>query len=641
MDPSVSPCDDFYQYACGGWLRTAAIPAQAVSFNPVADAVYDGNQAILRSILERDAGGIGDGPYARELGALYGTCMDQAAIEKAGLGPLDDELTAIASVHDARSLSKELAHLHGGSLRIAFEFDADIDARDSTHVIAVMSQDGLGLPDREYYFPQRSDDEKQKLRAAYEVHVAATLALGGETPDDAKKHAARVVSLETQLASASMSSADLQDPQKTYHKLDRAALTALAPDLAWDEYFAELGLQAVGSINVAEPEYIMAVSAMVRSRPIEDWRLFLRWRVLDLSSPALPARFVDEHFQWEQALTGVREQTPRWKRCVAIADRLMGDALAQPFVTQTLGNDGKRVALEVVRAVEDSMRAKLSAAAWLDEATRARALDKLAGVHNKIGYPDTWRSYDGIGMDRTSYFANRARGYAFDAKRRFARIGKQVDRDEWPVTPPTVDAFYLPTGNEIIFPAGILQRPLFAPGQPPAMNFGGTGVSVGHEITHGFDNEGRQFDADGNLKDWWSPGVSAEFEKRATCFVDQYGSYVAIDQKHLDGKLTLAENIADNVGLKLAYSAFEVHRAAHPAPQPSALSPERQFFIAHAQAWCELLRDDFVRLIVTTDPHAPARFRINGSVSNTKEFADAFGCKPGDRMVRAQRCELW
>jgi endothelin-converting enzyme/putative endopeptidase len=643
IDPAVSPCDDFYQHACGGWLRSYSIPADEPSYKPVADGIEARNGELLRQILERDARSEGRGPYARELGALYATCMDEAPIEKADARPLDDELARIERVDDGRSFAAELARLHGMAIPAVFALDADADATDATRVVAVVRPE-LGMPDRAYYLPKAGDAATARVRAAYEAHVAALLALVGDAPEAAKRHAETVLALETSLASASLGGADRNDPNKTHHKLDSVALAALAPGFAWDAYLAELGLAAVSAVDVAEPEFMRALGGALGSRPMEHWRLYLRLRMLEASAPALSSRFVAERFKWKQALTGVAAPQPRWRRCVTIADELMGDALGQAFVDATLGAEGKPRVLGMVHAIEDAMRERLGAAAWIDAPTRAGALEKLARLNRKIAYPDAWQSYDGIGIDRTSYFANRARGYAFGVRQRLARIGQPVARGAWPFTAPTVSAFYLAPGNEIIFPAGILQAPLFAVGQPSAANYGWIGVAIGHEITHGFDNEGRQYDASGNLKDAWSAAAAAEFDRRAQCFVDQYASFVAVDQQHVDGKLTLAENIADNGGLRLAYAAFDRERMASgpkAASDADRRAGDREFFLAYARGWCELAREDYLRVSATTDTHAPSRVRVNGPVSNMKAFADAFACKAGDPMAPFARCEVW
>ena len=564
MDRSASPCDDFYQFACGGWMKSTPIPDDEASWVRSFSVIHLDNEKALRAILERDGQGDTDGDaYGRQLGDLWTSCMDEDAIERRALEDLKPELKRIDAVRDGKTLIEEIAHLHSIGVGAAFGFDSEIDFKDASHMIAGVSQGGLGLPERDYYF--RDDQRTKDIRAEYENHVARTLALLGATPRQSEADAKTIMRLETALAGASMTNIELRDPQKVYHRIDLAGIKKLAPDVPWDSYLATVGFPDITAINVAQPDFVKQLDAMSKGEKIADWRTYLRWHLGLSASPWLSRPFVDEWFHFRQVLTGAKVLQPRWKRCVRFADQMLGEALAQPFVKKYLGEDGKVAAAQMVAGIEASMRGDLDALSWMDDATRTRAEDKLQKIVNKIGYPSKWRSYDGLVIDRASFLQNAERATAFEVKRRLAKVGKPVDKEEWEMTPPTVNAYYEPTMNEMVFPAGILQEPFYGIRQTPALNFGAIGMVVGHELTHGFDDEGRQFDAEGNLRDWWTPPVSAEFDKRAACVARQYDDYVAVDDMHIKGKLTLGENIADLGGVKLAFASFERSERAHPS----------------------------------------------------------------------------
>jgi putative endopeptidase len=640
IDTTVNPCDDFYQYACGNWLKKTEIPADKSQWGRGFSVIDERNESELHNILEAASKGQVQTPYADKIGALYATCMDESAIESSAPAELKQQLKRVDLIRDLSSLQKEVAREHLSLGSPMFGFGQQQDFKDATLVIAALDQGGLGMPDRDYYL--LTTGKMPELRKAYQGHVEKMMALAGEKPEQAKKDAETVMKIETALAQASMARVDRRDPNKVYHRLDLAGIEKTAPKWNWKLYLKEMGIPEVTQINVASPDFFVALNKQLTATPLAEWKTYLRWHLVHAAAPALSKPFVDESFAfYGKTLSGTAEIEPRWKRCTHAVDRLMGEALGRAFVEKTFGAEGKDRTQSMVREVEASMSADLDGLKWFDDATRKQAHEKLEAIANKIGYPEKWRNYDTLDIQRDSYFVNTMRADEFEVKRDLAKIGKPVDRSEWDMTPPTVNAYYNPSLNEMVFPAGILQPPFFNRAAVKPVNYGAIGMVMGHELTHGFDDEGRQFDAKGNLRDWWSPPVGKEFDTRAQCVVDQYNGYVAIDDLHLNGKLTLGENIADLGGIKLAHASYVKARGSATPQKIGKWNDDQLFFLGQAQSWCTKRRPETARMRVTTDPHSPPQFRVNGPMSNLPEFANAFQCKPGDKMVRKTQCTIW
>lgn len=646
LDPSTSPCDDFYQYACGGWIKSTEIPADEASWYRSFSVIHDRNEEILHQILEAYAKGENaSDPYAKAMGDFYGSCMDEAAIEKAGTKALEPWLKSIDAIKDTASLTKLLGRMQSElGTGIVFEQSAAQDFGDATKVVGMIWQAGLGMPEREYYL--ESTPKMTELRNKYEAHVAAMMQLAGEPEKKAKASAKKVLEIETAMAKAWMTKEDRREPKKIHHHATKAELAKVAPGIQWDPWLEGAKAKDVTAFNVAQPDFMKALGEMMGGEPsaknkvsIADWKTYLRWHLLRVTGNELGAKFVDEKFKWRAALTGAEKLPPRWKRCVRAVDGAMGEALAQPFVKKTLGTEGKATVVAMVQAIEKAMHENLEKLSWMDDATRKAAFTKLGKIANKIAYPEKWRSYENLKITRESYVLNAKSAAAFEYARQVAKIGKPVDRSEWQMSPPTVNAYYDAQLNEMVFPAGILQPPFYSNAVPRPTNYGGIGMVMGHELTHGFDDEGRQFDADGNLKDWWSKQVNDEFERRAECVTKQFDGYVVLGDAHVNGKLTLGENIADLGGVKLALKALAAQTP--PGAPRGEFSAEQEYFLGMAQGWCGKMRDEALRHMVATNPHSPPNLRVNGPLSNLPEFAQAFSCKPDAKMVRKERCEVW
>ncbi|MGH7651350.1 MAG: M13 family metallopeptidase [Gemmatimonadaceae bacterium] len=634
LDRSVSACTDFYQFANGGWVKTHPIPAAYSSWGSFNE-LQENNQANLTTILRAAAanGNTQANADLKKLSVYYSTCMDSAAAERAGAQPLRPELSRTAALKNRSQVEGEIARLQSMGLGAVFGFGAQQDAKNSTSVIAGISQGGLSLPDRDYYLnpAQRYAD----IRSKYQEHVAKMFELAGESSAQASTDAQRVVSLETALARPAKTRVELRDPNANYNKMTAAQLEQAAPGFNWPRFFADEGRSDISTINVQNPVFLKAVDSLLTSAPVDDWKAYLRWHVIDAAAPNLSSAFVNEDFRFGSTLSGAKELLPRVKRCTRATDFGLRDALGQAYVAQYFTPQAKQRALEMVRNLESVFHDRIEKLGWMSDTTKAMAETKLAAFTNKIGYPDKWRDYSTLTIKQGPFIDNVLAVRHYERHRNMARIGQPVDRTEWGMTPSTVNAYYNPLMNEIVFPAGILQPPFFDPNADDAVNYGGMGAVIGHEMTHGFDDQGAQFDAQGNLKNWWSSADLEKFKHGTGLVASQYDAYTVLDSLHVNGKLTLGENLADLGGLSIAYAALEKALAQKGRPgNIDGFTPEQRFFLAWAQIWRGNMTPEATRLRINTDPHSPGEWRTNGPLSNLPQFAAAFGCKPGDAMVR-------
>ena len=644
MDKTVDPCVDFYTFSCGAWIKKNPIPPDQASWGTYGK-LEDENRAQLRTILEEAAKADGKrDEVAQKIGDYYASCMDEAAIEKLGAKPLQTTLMRISGLKSKQDLAEYAATAEfppalysGGTL---FTFRSDQDFKDSTQVIAEADQGGLGLPDRDYY--TKDDAKSEELRKAYVAHVAKMFELLGGKPADAPTEAATVLRIETALAKGQMTRVERRDPPKLYHKMSVQELQTLAPAFGWNTYFTETGIGSLKTLNVVAPDYFHLMSEEIEKESLADWKTYLRWHATHDAAASLSAAFVKETFSfYGKTLRGQKELPPRWKRCTNDVDNDLGEALGQAYVAKYFSPEAKQAALKVVQEIEAAMQSEIQTLPWMGAATKEQALTKLHAIANKIGYPDSWRDYNSLEIVRGDEFGNSERASWFEFHRWLAKIGKPVNRKEWDMTPPTVNADYDPQRNDINFPAGVLQPPLFSALSDAAPNYGDTGATMGHELTHAFDDEGSQFDAQGNLRNWWTDADRKEFEQRAQCVVDQYSGYPIIDDIKINGKLTNGEDLADLGGTLLAYLAWKEDTKNLKLEPLDGLTPEQRFFVAYGQSWCTNEREENKRLRATVDPHSPEKFRANGVVANMAEFRAAFHCKPGQPMVRENACRVW
>jgi putative endopeptidase len=641
LDRSCKPCDDFFEFAMGGWMKANPVPPEYSTWGSFT-VLLDKNQQNLRQILEKEENAkAASGSNGQKIGDFYASCMDTSAVDAAGAKPIEPDMARIAAVKDVASLQLETARLQAQGVGAMFRFASRQDAKDSTQVIAAAGQGGLGLPDRDYYL--RDDEKSKKLRDAYVAHAQKLFELLGDPSDKAAAEAKTIIGIETALAKASMSNVDLRDPNKTYHRMSVEDVQTLAPNISWATYFDQVGAPGLKDLNVGQPDFFKSLSGQLTSTPIEDWKTYLRWTLVNTTAPGLSEPFVAEDFAFNgKELRGAKEILPRWKRCVTATDRSLGEALGQVYVEKYFPPDAKAHALEMVHNLTAALRQDIPTLSWMGAATRTQAIAKLQAFGVKIGYPDKWRDYSGLNIVRNNYMQNELGAAHFEFARQLKKIGKPVEKTEWGMTPPTVNAYYRSSMNEIVFPAGILQPPFYDPKADDAVNYGGMGAVIGHEITHGFDDQGSKFDAQGNLKDWWSADDLKNFKERATCVSDQFDGYVVDGDLHENGKLVLGESIADLGGLTIAYAAYEKSlEGKQRPPEKDGFTAEQRFFLGWAQIWGANERLEYARLLANTNPHPLPRFRGNGPLSNMAEFAKAFGCKKGDAMVREQACKIW
>jgi putative endopeptidase len=637
IDTSVNACQDFFAFANGAWVKRDTIPA-AFSTSGVTKEMTDANELVVRSVLEDAMSSRRTRPASStgaKLGRYYASCMDSARADREGVSPVKADLTTINAIRTRPQLIREIAVLQRNGSNVLFSFSPNADPKDAEHYIVWLSQGGLGMPDRDYY--TKTDPASDSLRQKYIAHVTKTLTLAGEPAAAAAADARRIMALETELAKASMTRVERRDPNATYHKTSVADLQQMSGPFSWPVYFRAAGMTApIKFVNVSQPVFLKRAGELVASVPLEDWRAYLRYHLLSTAAPWLSSDFAKEDFAYRSLYSGAKEMLPRWKRCLRVTDNQLGEALGEAYVARTFSPQAKAQAKQVIDDIRASFRDRLQALSWMSDSTKRYALGKLARMNEKVGYPDRWRDYSTLQVEDGAFAPNVFRANAFEWRRTINRPGQPVDKTEWGMSVPTVNAYYDPSVNEMVFPAGALLPQTFDASGDMAANYGSLGGSwAGHELTHGFDDEGRHYDAEGNLRDWWAAGDSVAFNAQAQRVVDQFAGYVQVDTLHVNGRLTLGENIADYGGLLTAYDALE--RALARTGDRSLVNgytPEQRFFIAYAQSWREHTRPEQLKTRVTVDPHAPAVWRTNGPVSNMASFAKAFNCKPGDPMVR-------
>lgn len=643
MDKRADACTDFFQYANGEWLRNNPIPADRARYSAY-DEVTERNLLALKSIAETAASGQGESHAARLVGSYYRSGMDEAQIEADGAKPLAEALAQIAAIQNREQLLAVIASQHQHGISAVFNFYVDQDAKNTSRYIPQIAQGGLGLPDRDYYL--KNDGKTRQIRQQYLAYLEQLFSLLGDAPELAKKNAKLVLALETGLAKVSLTKVALRDPQASYHLMDIQGLQKLDTHTAWANYFKDLGLATPGQINVAHPKFMAEAGRMMHTLPLAQWQTYLRFHVANSKAKDLSSAFVNANFEfYGRSLAGTKELQPRWKRVLTTIDSNVGEAMGELYVTKFFSPEAKAGVLQMVDNIKQAMRESIRELAWMSDSTKQQAYKKLDTILVKIGYPDTWRDYSSLKIDgKSSYALNNMQAAEFEFKRNLAKLGKPIDRNEWGMTPPTVNAYYNPTMNEMVFPAGILQAPLYHVDADTAANYGNTGATIGHELTHAFDDEGRQFDAQGNLKSWWTKQDEKNFLSRVSAIEKQFDEFNPIDQLHINGKLTAGENIADLGGMKIALQALKTSLKEQPqATKIDGLTAEQRFFIANAQSFRGLMRDERLRLQLATDPHAPEKYRVIAPLANMPEFSQAFSCQ-GERSplrTEGKRVTIW
>jgi endothelin-converting enzyme/putative endopeptidase len=644
MDKSADPCADLYQYACGGWMKNNPIPPDQARWSVYGKLAND-NQRYLWGVLEEAAKPNANRTATQKLiGDYFAACMDEAAINKLGIKPLQADLEAINNLKSVDEIAGWLGkqHLAFQGSGLMFGFGSEQDAKNSKETIAAAAQGGLSLPDRDYYL---TDDARSKdLRDKYLAHVTKMMQLAGDSPEKAAAEAKTVMDIETALAKASLTRVERRDPYKNYHRMAFAELAKTTPRFNWNDYLAAEGIPSEKELNVQHVPFFAELNNQLATRSLDDWKTYLRWHLIHAKAPFLSQNFVDENFDfYSKTLRGVQQNAPRWKRCVRYVDSDLGEALGQVYVAKVFSPALKAKTMRMTKQIETAMEQDINSLTWMSDATKQEALKKLHTIVNKIGYPDKWRDYSSVKVDRADFLGNVDRATVFESKRQLDKIGKPLDRGEWGMTPPTVNAYYNPQMNDINFPAGVLQPPLYDPKMDDAPGYGNTGGTIGHELTHGFDDEGRKFDADGNLRDWWTEADGKEFERRAKCISDQYATYTVVDDIKINSALTLGEDTADLGGLILAWMAWKAETAGKNLQAKDGLTPEQRFFVGYSQWACENDRPENLRVSAKTDPHSPGKYRVNGLVVNMPQFQEAFKCKPGQALYKTkdEMCKVW
>ncbi len=641
LDRSVSPCDDFYQFACGGWLKTAEIPNDLPAWSRGIYSLREQARSELHSILEKYSASHlpDDDPDRERLGNYYSACMDETAAEKNSLKSLKAEFKQIDAVKTEAQLTQKVADLHLKGVNVLFDFGPEQSCKDASFVVGNMDQAGLSLPDPEYYL--KDEGKNPFIREEFQKHLVKMFTLIGTPQAKAKANAKVVFDLETNLAKRFLPRVERRDPKKLCNLLDRPGLLTRVPQFHWALYFAAMGTPNVQKMNIAVPDYFNGLSQILSTTSLDDLKTYMKWHVLSRVSASLTKKIVAENFEFSsKTFTGQKEIEPRWKRCVSATEGALGEPLGRAYTHAKFDEQSKTKARSVITEIEKSFEEELNSVKWMDDSTRTKALTKLHALVNQVGYPDKWRDFGKLQTSRTDYFGNLLASSKFDSEYELNKIEKPADRTEWEMFPQTVNAYYSSDNNKMVFPAGILQYPFFDENNPTSVNYGGIGMVMGHELTHGFDDEGRQYDEKGNLNPWWTEKTETAFNERTACLTKQYDDYSPLENLHVRGKLTLGENIADNGGIRLAYSAFK-KASRQVGSQPVSFTQDQQFFLGFAQAWCSKIRPEVERSHLITDPHSPPKFRVNGPVSNFPAFAEAFRCKADSPMVRKPACVVW